>query len=155
MHPALSVIVFTSLSGAGYGLMFWLGLYAIAGLLPADRLFGSIASTFTSVEAPNIRHSQRTLWPARNRPSLCVNQNCVVIAGSTNASNTRSAGTRKSIWTCTAGCSWPFMGVTASSENLRAGDGDRTRDIQLGKLSLCQLSYTRKTTENACFPWCN
>ena len=27
---------------------------------------------------------------------------------------------------------------------LRAGDGIRTRDIQLGKLSLCQLSYTRR-----------
>jgi hypothetical protein len=24
-----------------------------------------------------------------------------------------------------------------------AGDGDRTRDIQLGRLTLCQLSYSR------------
>lgn len=43
MHPALSVIVFTTLSGAGYGLLFWLGLYAGAGLLPADRIFGAVA----------------------------------------------------------------------------------------------------------------
>lgn len=43
MHPALSVIFFTTLSGAGYGLLFWLGLYALAGLLPADRLFGAVA----------------------------------------------------------------------------------------------------------------
>ena len=43
MHPAFSVIVFTTLSGAGYGLLFWLGLYAAAGLLPADPLFGAIA----------------------------------------------------------------------------------------------------------------
>jgi hypothetical protein len=28
---------------------------------------------------------------------------------------------------------------------LRAGDGIRTRDIQLGKLVLYQLSYTRRT----------
>ena len=25
-----------------------------------------------------------------------------------------------------------------------AGDGTRTRDIQLGRLALCQLSYSRK-----------
>ena len=43
MHPALSVIIFTSLSGAGYGLLFWLGLYAAAGLLPMDSVFGAVA----------------------------------------------------------------------------------------------------------------
>ena len=43
MHPAFSVILFTTLSGAGYGLLFWLGVYAIAHLLPADRLFGLAA----------------------------------------------------------------------------------------------------------------
>ena len=42
MHPAFSVIVFTTLSGAGYGLLFWLGLYAAAGLLPADKIFGFV-----------------------------------------------------------------------------------------------------------------
>lgn len=31
MHPAFSVIAFTTLSGAGYGLLFWLGLLVIAG----------------------------------------------------------------------------------------------------------------------------
>ena len=34
MHPALSVIVFTTASGAGYGMLFWLGLLAPLGLLP-------------------------------------------------------------------------------------------------------------------------
>ena len=43
MHPALSVIIFTTLSGAGYGLLFWLGLYAVTGLLPADPIFGVVA----------------------------------------------------------------------------------------------------------------
>lgn len=42
MHPALSVIAFTTLSGAGYGLLGWLGLYAAAELLPADRVFGAV-----------------------------------------------------------------------------------------------------------------
>ncbi len=40
MHPAFSVIIFTTLSGAGYGLLSWAGLYAIARQLPNDRLFG-------------------------------------------------------------------------------------------------------------------
>ena len=37
MHPAYSVIFFTTASGAGYGLMFWLGLAHVAGLLPDSR----------------------------------------------------------------------------------------------------------------------
>jgi DMSO reductase anchor subunit len=36
MHPAFSVIVFTTLSGAGYGLMVWLGLLQLSGRFPAD-----------------------------------------------------------------------------------------------------------------------
>ena len=40
MHPALSVIFFTTLSGAGYGLLALLGLLAPVGLLPQDRWFG-------------------------------------------------------------------------------------------------------------------
>lgn len=47
MHPALSVIVFTTLSGAGYGLLCGLGLYAAAGLLPADRVLGFVAMTLS------------------------------------------------------------------------------------------------------------
>lgn len=40
MHPAASVIVFTTLSGAGYGLLALLGLLGPLGLLPAGRGFG-------------------------------------------------------------------------------------------------------------------
>lgn len=43
MHPALSVIVFTTLSGAGYGLLAWLGVYAAAGLLPPAPAFAVAA----------------------------------------------------------------------------------------------------------------
>ena len=43
MHPAYSVIVFTTLSGAGYGLLAWLGIYAALGTVPADRRFGAVA----------------------------------------------------------------------------------------------------------------
>jgi DMSO reductase anchor subunit len=37
MHPAFSVIFFTTASGAGYGLLALLGLFVAAGQLPADR----------------------------------------------------------------------------------------------------------------------
>jgi DMSO reductase anchor subunit len=43
MHPALSVILFTTLSGAGYGLLALLGVTAPLGLLPPDRFFGLAA----------------------------------------------------------------------------------------------------------------
>lgn len=43
MHPALSVIVFTTTSGAGYGLLAWLGLAQASGLLPVDGPLGWVA----------------------------------------------------------------------------------------------------------------
>ncbi|WP_422003131.1 dimethyl sulfoxide reductase anchor subunit family protein [Reyranella sp.] len=42
MHPSLSVIFFTTLSGAGYGLLALLGLLAPPGLLPRDPLFALV-----------------------------------------------------------------------------------------------------------------
>ena len=39
MHPALSVILFTTSSGAGYGMLFWLGVFSVADTLPSDRFF--------------------------------------------------------------------------------------------------------------------
>jgi len=44
MHPALSVILLTTASGAGYGMLFWLGLLAPLGLLPVAAGFGVTAS---------------------------------------------------------------------------------------------------------------
>ena len=43
MHPSLSVIFFTTASGAGYGLLALLGVLAPFGMLPADPLFGLVA----------------------------------------------------------------------------------------------------------------
>ena len=43
MHPALSVIVFTTASGAGYGLLGLVGLLFALGLVPPDRGFGLCA----------------------------------------------------------------------------------------------------------------
>ena len=42
MHPAASVILFTTASGAGYGLLMWLVLFALAGLAPMTSLFGIV-----------------------------------------------------------------------------------------------------------------
>jgi DMSO reductase anchor subunit len=43
VHPAPSIILFTTASGAGYGLLFLLGLAAPAGLIPAERWLGFAA----------------------------------------------------------------------------------------------------------------
>jgi sulfite dehydrogenase (quinone) subunit SoeC len=43
MHPAFSVIIFTTLSGAGYGLLAWLGVWAAAGWLPANRGLAAVS----------------------------------------------------------------------------------------------------------------
>ena len=42
MHPALSIIFFTTASGAGYGLLVLLGLGGAFGWLPAERGFGLV-----------------------------------------------------------------------------------------------------------------
>ncbi len=40
MHPAYSVILFTTASGAGYGLLFWLAALGAAGVVPPERGLG-------------------------------------------------------------------------------------------------------------------
>ena len=44
MKPAPSIIFFTVASGAGYGLLFWLGVLKPLGLLPASSMFGGTAA---------------------------------------------------------------------------------------------------------------
>jgi len=43
MHPAYSIIFFTTASGLGYGLLALLGVYGAFGLAPQDRGFGLVA----------------------------------------------------------------------------------------------------------------
>jgi len=45
MHPAASVIFFTTASGAGYGLLFLLGLGGAFGLMPPDLGLGLVGQT--------------------------------------------------------------------------------------------------------------
>ncbi|MDX2258116.1 MAG: DmsC/YnfH family molybdoenzyme membrane anchor subunit [Hyphomicrobiaceae bacterium] len=42
MHPAYSVIIFTTASGAGYGLLAWLGAGAVLGLIPLSWPVGVV-----------------------------------------------------------------------------------------------------------------
>ena len=42
MHPAYSVIVFTTASGAGYGLLIWLAIAAGLKLVPRDPMLGFV-----------------------------------------------------------------------------------------------------------------
>ncbi|MGP1394645.1 MAG: dimethyl sulfoxide reductase anchor subunit family protein [Inquilinaceae bacterium] len=43
MHPAFSLIFFTTVSGAGYGVLFWLGLLGGVGAVPEGRGFALAA----------------------------------------------------------------------------------------------------------------
>jgi sulfite dehydrogenase (quinone) subunit SoeC len=43
VHPAKSVIFFTTASGAGYGLMIWLGIAKLLNLLPLEPLFACLS----------------------------------------------------------------------------------------------------------------
>jgi len=43
MHPAFSVIFFTTATGAGYGLLALFGVLAAMGVLPADRWLGAVS----------------------------------------------------------------------------------------------------------------
>ena len=43
MNPAYSVIFFTTASGAGYGLLIWLGVASVFFDMPAHRWFGLAA----------------------------------------------------------------------------------------------------------------
>ena len=49
MHPAFSVIMFTTLSGAGYGSLALLGVFGLFNWLPADPSFGLCATTVSLV----------------------------------------------------------------------------------------------------------
>ncbi|MEM6495854.1 MAG: DmsC/YnfH family molybdoenzyme membrane anchor subunit [Pseudomonadota bacterium] len=40
MHPAYSVIFFTTASGAGYGLLIWMAFGVLVGIVPPDAWFG-------------------------------------------------------------------------------------------------------------------
>ena len=44
MHPAYSVILFTTASGAGYGLLMWLAFTALSHGQASDRRFAIAAS---------------------------------------------------------------------------------------------------------------
>lgn len=49
MHPAYSVILFTTASGAGYGLLFWLGIFNAFGANPLGRWGTFIALTLALI----------------------------------------------------------------------------------------------------------
>jgi sulfite dehydrogenase (quinone) subunit SoeC len=67
MHPALSVIIFTVVSGIGYGLLFLLGIGAATGWLAADRWFGVAAfgATFVAIAAGLISSTLHLGHPER------------------------------------------------------------------------------------------
>ena len=73
MHPAYSVILFTTASGAGLGLLAWLALLGLLGAVPAERWLGlaGLAGAFLLVTgglAASTTHLGRPSGPgARSR----------------------------------------------------------------------------------------
>ena len=68
MHPAYSVILFTTASGAGYGLLVWLALCGLLGLVPTERWLGiaGFGLAFALITGgPAV--FDRASWPARAR----------------------------------------------------------------------------------------
>jgi DMSO reductase anchor subunit len=71
MHPAFSIIFFTSATGAGFGLLAMLGMMAACGRLPPDRRLGlislalalSLVVTGLSSSTLHLRHPERA-WRA-------------------------------------------------------------------------------------------
>lgn len=69
MKPALSVIFFTTLSGTGYGLLYFAGLFSALGLWPADRWLGfwslgfglALVSVGLAASAFHLGHPERAL----------------------------------------------------------------------------------------------
>lgn len=67
MHPAFSVVIFTSFAGAGYGMLFLLGLLAAARHHPADLRFNlaSLVLTFTLMVVGLLSSTRHLKHPER------------------------------------------------------------------------------------------
>ena len=49
MKPAGSIVFFTTASGAGYGMLVWIGVLALLGWLPGAAMFGVVALVLAAV----------------------------------------------------------------------------------------------------------
>ena len=65
MHPAYSVIAFTTTSGAGYGLLFWVSVAHLFGALPDGRWFGFLALALALALATFGLLDARPSWASR------------------------------------------------------------------------------------------
>ena len=64
MHPAFSVILFTSLSGAGYFMLALLGLFGASGMVTPDPLAGWVAFVWAlGAVTAGWGHNRRSLMP--------------------------------------------------------------------------------------------
>ncbi len=89
MHPAFSVIFFTTASGAGYGLLALLGIFTAAGLLPAETWLGFAAMAISlgligaglMSSMLHLGHPERFLWALTQwRSSWLAREGVIAIA---------------------------------------------------------------------------
>ena len=122
MHPALSVIFFTTASGAGYGLLVWSALAALAGSLPARVLLvavvlaavlvtAGLASSFLHLGKPmrawRAFSQWRTSWLSREGLASMLTYLPVLALGAALL-----PGALDGTGTATVAFAWP--GITAS-----------------------------------------
>ena len=68
MHPAYSVILFTTASGAGLGLLAWLALLGMLDAVPAERWLGLAGLGWRSSWSPAGSSPPRRIWGAPSGP---------------------------------------------------------------------------------------
>ncbi len=122
MHPALSVIFFTTASGAGYGLLVWSALAALTGSLPARVLLvavvlaavlvtAGLASSFLHLGKPmrawRAFSQWRTSWLSREGLASMLTYLPVLALGAALL-----PGALDGTGTATVAFAWP--GITAS-----------------------------------------
>ena len=107
----------------------------------ANRSLGPLGHPSETERAPGGLHRPpRVDCPSRARTWTFLIQSQACCQLHQGAPNTRSP---------LQGLFLHGRGVTTTTVFREAGDGARTRDPQLGKLMLCQLSYSRKFLPNA------
>jgi DMSO reductase anchor subunit len=120
MYPAYSVILFTTASGAGYGLLLLIGLAAPAGLLPGNGWFAFIASALSlgliSVgllsATFHLGHPERAWRALTQWRSSWLSREGIAAVATFFPAGLFAVGW---IWTGTLGVFWPWLGVAAAA----------------------------------------
>ena len=142
MHPAYSIIAFTTASGAGYGLLFAMALVALAGPVPASQGFAiaGFTAVFVLVSAgllastAHLGPPPRACTPAWRRVARSVYGGAAAAAGA-QRKNTRPplgagvAGWPSSRWTISSPAAWRSLAAASTSMTMNGGIRPRAETL--------------------------